>query len=864
MIIQETTDKVKMSGSMETTQCQIKTDDGKMFHILSNLYSDPLGAVVRELSTNCMDGHKIAGNDKLPFDIQLPGPLDIGTFITFRDYGPGMSDDVVKEIFTTFGASTKSGSNVETGCLGLGSKSPLAISDSFTVTSVNSGIKTTYSVSKDDQRRPILSKFGSVETDEGNGLSVTVPLSKQHFSSLDDVIIKQLKYFEIKPNVYDGDTLREIEWEGLEKFSELSSTIFVRKEHYTKANVIVQGEIGYAFNSENFLGNLSNDESSKLYVDQNEILQLRKLFDDYEMRIFMPMGTVSFAPSREELIYDEMTLVNVLDQVRNTMKKFDESYVRIYSKIECLYQYQQMRSKGLSSIEEVVDLSEDDYKFILSAGFGFRNATKAPLLFDCPSEWLSSISSISLLDDIKDMKRYYEDGSGEIRSSSMLKKDRNSWSSNKYKSENILEYIDVNNYKDIKVIFLNPTDKLSTKHLVNYTLVQNENKFIPIIAIKCHQYSKKLQDEIIEVFGIMDSNVVAFAEVQRVSEKLIIDGRAPKKSIASKPRSLKYCKNPIYLKNVTRNWSDITVSAADIKNELRGVYIPTFNSKFNLSASFREDYSALAELIENSENGLKTMVNLFKEFDCDMSSVTWYAGNGKNFKNTHLIHFETYILAKIKKTRDQNAWHALNLETRKYSFLSADSSELSNVITTFDCILGTLPNGASKNLMKVKDKLLEYLPFENMFYKKDNAFKLFAVNFLKNRDEIFKMKDKSNTIKRFRFLAKDESNRKKMLEKLLDIDIVVINHVETFRRLSYEYSLHFFGGYRNVMSSWENSDEFIKNYLSAMRNINEQDFLNEQECKFTYLTNKTVFDEDDESNEAVNRHDYIENLAVAE
>ena len=81
MIIQNDKSVVKMKGTLETVDFEIKTDDGKMFHILSNLYSNPFGAVIRELSTNCIDGHKINNTPDKPFDIILPGRMDMLSLI---------------------------------------------------------------------------------------------------------------------------------------------------------------------------------------------------------------------------------------------------------------------------------------------------------------------------------------------------------------------------------------------------------------------------------------------------------------------------------------------------------------------------------------------------------------------------------------------------------------------------------------------------------------------------------------------------------------------------------------------------------------------------------------------------------------
>ena len=318
MIITESVNDVEIFGDIETVEFQIKTDDSKMFHILSNLYSNPLGAVVREISTNCSDSHKAAGIPEKPFDIILPGRFDSGHFIKYRDYGTGMDYQTIISVFTMFGQSTKTNSNIETGCLGLGSKSPLAITDSYTVTNIKDGIKTMYSISKDANRKPVLNIFDTQETTEENGLLVTVPLLNQYKDNVIQEIIEQLQFFDIKPRVLQGDTELDIYYPSLEKYIELVPNFKYKSDCRGKSK-IVQGGVHYDFDPDIFLKSISSDNNLKDFEisdlgSANSItrnLLSRFLNNPSIFILFMDMGKVSFAPSREELIYDNLTLVNI-------------------------------------------------------------------------------------------------------------------------------------------------------------------------------------------------------------------------------------------------------------------------------------------------------------------------------------------------------------------------------------------------------------------------------------------------------------------------------------------------------------------------------------------------------------------------
>jgi HSP90 family molecular chaperone len=122
---------------IETHSAGVRSESGftiaqtsKMFKILSDsLYSDKVMAVIRELSTNAYDSHISAGN-KNPFKVVLPNSANPNFIV--RDYGTGLSQTDMENLYTTYGASNKNDSNDFVGCLGLGSKSPFAYSKSFT------------------------------------------------------------------------------------------------------------------------------------------------------------------------------------------------------------------------------------------------------------------------------------------------------------------------------------------------------------------------------------------------------------------------------------------------------------------------------------------------------------------------------------------------------------------------------------------------------------------------------------------------------------------------------------------------------------------------------------------------------------
>ena len=134
------------------------------------VYSNKERAVIRELACNAHDSHVMAGTTDVPFDVHLPTQLE--PWFSLRDYGTGLEDDDIANIYGAIGVSTKRDSNEVIGCFGIGSLSPYSMCDSFTVKSYLNGTVRTYQCMRDDKRQPKVIPLGSAPTDEPNGLEV--------------------------------------------------------------------------------------------------------------------------------------------------------------------------------------------------------------------------------------------------------------------------------------------------------------------------------------------------------------------------------------------------------------------------------------------------------------------------------------------------------------------------------------------------------------------------------------------------------------------------------------------------------------------------------------------------------------------
>lgn len=141
-------------------------------HILDSLYSDPVRSVVREIITNALEANMLSKTDKKVV-IQVPDALDSNLIV--RDYGPGLSKEGVEKYLNCLFSTSKDSSNEFIGGFGLGAKSPLALTDSFTVISIHNGMKYEYVWFRERGKIPNLVLLSEEKTDLESGLIYNVP-----------------------------------------------------------------------------------------------------------------------------------------------------------------------------------------------------------------------------------------------------------------------------------------------------------------------------------------------------------------------------------------------------------------------------------------------------------------------------------------------------------------------------------------------------------------------------------------------------------------------------------------------------------------------------------------------------------------
>jgi hypothetical protein len=316
---------VTTSGVQSQGDFKIKAT-AKAFNILSSgLYSDKIMAIIRELSCNALDAHIAAGKADIPFEVKLPTHLDPVFYV--KDFGVGLSEDEVFNLYTTYFDSTKSDSNEYVGALGLGSKSPFSYTNTFTVESRFKGVKTIYTAFLNEQGLPTIAKMDASPTDEPNGVTVQMPVKKDNIQTFHDKAKVTLMYFNPVPVIKGAANFEPYKVHAL---FEGTDWAMVKREYYSYRSGpwVKQGPVIYPIAV----------DVLREHTNNKGILRLFNL--DLDIRV--QMGDVDVAASREALQYDKRTIANLLNRFSMIATEFEASISKSIADAKSLWEARMM------------------------------------------------------------------------------------------------------------------------------------------------------------------------------------------------------------------------------------------------------------------------------------------------------------------------------------------------------------------------------------------------------------------------------------------------------------------------------------------------------------------------------------------
>lgn len=256
-----------------------------MMTLLSNVYSNPYEAVVREYVANGIDSHRQAG---VTLPVEVTSPTTMSPQLVVRDYGVGLSVEEMESVYAEYLASTKRDDDGQIGGFGIGAKAGFAVTPAFTVTSVKDGLRSVVVFALDGSSTPTVNALSCEQpTEAASGVTVTIGTDPMESSKWEKGIAQAVRGFDAgavtvddePPARFDEDQLGG-EWVG-----EGGHKVFA----YTARNGIYGGHVVM---------------SGICYAVPTDIMsEIRAEFGLSYAASYLPVpdGSLDLAPSRESV-----------------------------------------------------------------------------------------------------------------------------------------------------------------------------------------------------------------------------------------------------------------------------------------------------------------------------------------------------------------------------------------------------------------------------------------------------------------------------------------------------------------------------------------------------------------------------------
>lgn len=273
--------------------------------ISSHVYENKPKAVVRELACNALDSHTAAGYKDKPFIIHVPDKYNPVFYV--EDFGVGLDDVEVNNVYMAAFESTKRNSNDYIGALGIGANSPLSYTSCFEVLSRKNGIEYIHQIFFPEDSLPKTTLISKRPTDKPNGVKVSVPVLEKDIEFFKQEIENVLSWFSVKPTIVGATVNLDT------AYDKVSNNIYIKSASGAKNFRVLMGNVIY--DAKNFLQHLNTAETIDYY----------RFITNRDIVIEFPLGELSFGASRETLSLDSKTIDNLKKYIPVYINEFIQS-----------------------------------------------------------------------------------------------------------------------------------------------------------------------------------------------------------------------------------------------------------------------------------------------------------------------------------------------------------------------------------------------------------------------------------------------------------------------------------------------------------------------------------------------------------
>lgn len=617
----------------------------------NQIYSNKPLAVIREYTTNAVDAHAELGKGDEPIQVTLPTQFE-PTF-KVRDFGTGLSDEEIKNLYTRYCKSTKRNSNAFTGQLGIGCKAGFAYGDNFGIVSYHEGTKNTYNAQIDESAKGKVILMDSSPTTERNGMEIVISVADTDVRTFRELSLKLFRYFKVKPEIKNlgEDSIEEKSVALSGDFWKLYDDAGNTGSYHNRYNasygntIAVMGNIGYPINVSNV---------------QDVPSEIRELFSLENLHIEFDIGELNIAPSREALEYTKRTqqaIVQKILLVKNNLEKIAGDKLDGSADLwEAKCNYASIVNSLPYSVQEVLQNS-----FVWN-GMKINGAT----IGKPNTDWQTPevvIRTYWKEDDASNADGF------KVKSHS---KDRHVTCH----STNLLAINDCTSNHGLAL-------KARTLFKENPDL-----KNIFMYWFKDSSWRDKMNDE--QSFDKIDEkNITYFSKVEKSASGYVSSGGTRKSSAGSRQHVKVFkLKQEGYSQNDQDNWGDVEKDDAPTQ----GVYLPILRYGVVNGKSVKESYNTnrIARLLEFVKKISGVTIEVYGVRVRDVDSLD----------DGDWTHFKVWLKKNINKILTTETWNKYVNDKAKQSIYQIDMFHCANFINEADAIV-------EDNIIK---KALDFLP----------------------------------------------------------------------------------------------------------------------------------------------------------
>lgn len=299
-------DALETSVTSPISEFTIDVNENLFRMLTDSLYADKHEAIIRELFSNALDAHASVNKRDVPFRVCFP--TDLSGELIIRDFGPGISKRDIYDVYIHYARSTKTNTNAQVGCYGLGSKTPLCLVSSFTVKSYHAGVASTYCVFLNERRVPAILHVSDQPCGDETGLEIAFTVSKDDVSTFASAIRRVCRFYAVRPVILN----QEISYDEPRVRFQLGPARFV--ENLGQPLSVLYGQLCYPVSGSAFSSALrAFGMMAELTTSERQFIGLIDAF--HGLLLETEIGELELSVSRESLQYTATTCRAILSKL---------------------------------------------------------------------------------------------------------------------------------------------------------------------------------------------------------------------------------------------------------------------------------------------------------------------------------------------------------------------------------------------------------------------------------------------------------------------------------------------------------------------------------------------------------------------